>query len=242
MEPVQTDVIARLRKDILLRQGLKKTAGGMAVDMGLGAINHAFPDNSFPLAAVHEFCCTNTENKTATTGFVAGLLSALMKNKGALLWISASRMLFPPAFSAFGIAPDRILFVELPREKDQLWMMEEALKCDGLSAVVGEIRNLDFTASRRLQLAVEQSKVTGFVIRQNPYPNTTACVSRWKITTLPSETDSGLPGIGFPRWNVALTKIRNGQPGTWQLEWNGNAFTPIQQPAVFTYEQQREAS
>lgn len=41
-------------------------------------------------------------------------------------------------------------------------VMEEALKCGGLAAVVGEVQDISFTASRRLQLAVEQSGVTGF--------------------------------------------------------------------------------
>jgi len=34
--------------------------------------------------------------------------------------------------------------------------MEEALKCAGLAAVIGEVREMDFKQSRRLQLAVEQ--------------------------------------------------------------------------------------
>ena len=37
-----------------------------------------------------------------------------------------------------------------------LWVIEEALKCEGLAAVIGEIKELSFTQSRRLQLAVEK--------------------------------------------------------------------------------------
>ena len=107
--------------------------------------------------------------------------------------------------------------------------MEEALKCDGLSAVIGEMQELSFTASRRLQLAVEQSRVTGFILRHNPRNlNTTACVTRWKITSLPSELADDMPGVGFPRWNVELLKIRNGKPGAWQIEWTAGPF-----PAYF---------
>lgn len=239
---MNADIISRLRKDILIRQGLKKQAGGLAVDMGLGSIDRAFPDGTFPLTAVHEFICNSSENKTATTGFIAALLSAMMRRKGVVIWISPSQFLFPPAFSAFGIEPDQIIFIHLPREKDQLWMMEEALKCDCLTAVVGEIRNLDFTASRRLQLAVEQSRVTGFVIRQSAYANTTACVSRWKITTAASEHEDGLPGIGYPRWNIELSKIRNGKPGSWQMEWNGLRLIEITSTPAVTYQLKREAS
>jgi protein ImuA len=64
--------------------------------------------------------------------------------------------------------------------------VEEALRCNRLAAVVAEIGELSFTASRRLQLAVEQSRVTGFILRLKPRNLTsTACVTRWRVTSLP---------------------------------------------------------
>jgi len=91
--------------------------------------------------------------------------------------------------------------------------MEEALKCHGVAAVIGDIKEISLVASRRLQLAVEESAVTGFIIRhaaKNIQSN--SFVSRWRITPLPTEIKDDLPGIGFPRWNVELQKIRNGKP------------------------------
>jgi protein ImuA len=127
------------------------------------------------------------------------------------------------------------------KEKEQLWTIEEALKCDGVTAVIGEMQELSFTASRRLQLAVEQSGVTGFLIRKNPRSLATACVTRWKITPLASEQQDGLPGLGFPRWNVELVKVRNGKPGTWQLEWAGGGFRHVYKLASIDKVQQRKA-
>jgi protein ImuA len=102
------------------------------------------------------------------------------------------------------------------------------LKCEGLAAVVGELSQLDFTVSRRLQLAVEQSRVTGFILRVNPRQlTTTACVTRWQITSLPSVLPGEIPGVGFPRWNVQLLKVRNGKPGNWKIEWNAGKFRHV---------------
>ena len=110
--------------------------------------------------------------------------------------------------------------------------MEEALKCNAVSAVVGEIREINFTASRRLQLAVEQSQVTGFILRSNfRSVNTTACVSRWKITPLASESDD-MPGIGFPKWKVELLRMRNGKSGSWIMQWVDGRFKTNQLPAL----------
>jgi protein ImuA len=224
----KADIIAQLQREILPLQGFRHITTNATLDAGLGPIQKAFPNASFPLGAIHEFISNNMEDATATGGFVAGLVSSIMKSNGALIWISASRMIFPPALRSFGIAPDRIIFIDLRKEKEVLWAMEEALKCKGLSAVIGEIQELNFTASRRLQLAVEQSLVTGFILRRNPKTiNTTACLTRWQITAAQSGLAGDMPGLGFPRWNVELLKVRNGHPGKWQVEFAAGRFRHI---------------
>ena len=164
-----------------------------------------------------------------------------MQNHGACIWISSSRTIFPPALKVFGIEPDRIIFADALKEKDVLWVMEEALKCNGLAAVVADLREISFTESRRLQLAVEQSGVTGFILRHSPRNlNTIACISRWKITTLPSELTDAMPGVGFPRWKIELLKVRNGKPGTWQMEWAAGKFRYISPLVILSQEQKRK--
>lgn len=241
MPATKAEIIAQLQRDILPLQGFKPTPNGIAVDMGLGSMKYAFPNQTFPLGAIHEFCFSQAADSAATIGFIAGIIAILMQRGGAALWISSSRTVFPPALKSFGIAPDKVIFVDLQKEKDILWAMEEALKCDGLAAVVGELRDLSFTASRRLQLAVEQSRVTGFIVRRDPHSlSANACVSRWEITSLPSELPDNLPGVGFPRWNVDLLKIRNGKPGCWKLEWTGKRFRHISRVTSLPQEQRKK--
>ena len=188
----------------------------------------AFPDKVFPVGVVHELLSATAEDAAATNGFIAGITGSLMGKKGACLWVSTKRTIFPPALKVFGIDPERIIFVDVTRQKDVLWAIEEALKCASLSAVIGELSELTFTESRRLQLAVEQSRVTGFIHRYNPRSkNTVACVTRWEIKPLASIMEEGMPGVGFPRWHVQLLKVRNGKPGSWQLEWSAGGFRHI---------------
>jgi len=241
MPATKPDIIAQLQRAILRLQGFKPASNNNIVDPGFGSMNNAFPDKVFPLGAIHEFICGGAEDAAATGGFMAGLLSSLMRGERTSIWISSSRTLFPPALKSFGISPANIIFVDLQKERDVLWAMEEALKCGALSAVVGEMQELSFTASRRLQLVVEQSQVTGFIIRRNyNNPNTTACVTRWKITPLPSESEDNLPGIGYPRWHVELLKVRNGKPGSWQMEWVDGKFRSVYEFASLVQEQQKK--
>ncbi|MES2774388.1 MAG: Error-prone repair protein ImuA [Bacteroidota bacterium] len=228
MNGTKADIIARLQREILPLQGLKPALKNAALNAALGPVRHAFHGASFPLGAIHEFVANGMEDAAATGGFVNGLMSQLLKNKGVAVWISGIRTIFPPALQLFGIQPDTIIFIDLKKETEILWAMEEALKCKGLAAVIGEMKELSFTASRRLQLAVEQSQVTGFVLRRNPKRlEANACVSRWKIISLPSLQEDGMPGVGFPRWKVELSKTRNGKPGSWEIEWVAGHFKHV---------------
>lgn len=227
MQQFRADIVRNLRTQIQRLEGFR-SRGGLPDPARLSS----FPWSSFPFGAVHEFLCARREDVAPTSGFIAGLLAHVTGRRVVTLWISAGRRLFPSALKAFGLDPECFLFIDVARETEVLWAMEESLKCPAVSAVVGEIGNIDFTASRRLQLAVEQSHATGFVVRNTSRMiGTTAFVSRWRITTLPSNVDDNLPGVGFPVWKVELLRMRNGRPGSWIVRWENEAFVGDQSRA-----------
>jgi len=229
MAVAKKELIERLQKDILQWEGYRPPVAGKRSLLGLGPVEEVFPNGTFPVAAVHELVCGTAEQAAASGGFITAMLSALLKQGGICVWIGRARRLFAPALTVFGVEPHKVIFISLNKDKDALWVMEEALKCAGLSAVVCEVRELDFKQSRRLQLAIEHSRVTGFVLRNaSGKLSSTACAARWQIQSLPSADLDGLPGLGFPRWRVELLKVRNGQTGSWVLEWQQDHFVPIE--------------
>lgn len=231
----------QLQREILALQGFRRSGANPSLDTGLGPLQAAFPEQSFPTGAIHEFLSYSPEDAAASSGFIAALSSQLLSGKGFCLWISTRRYIFPPALKSFGIAPERIIFLDHPRPKEALWALEEALKCKALGCVVGEIPELSFSESRRLQLAVEESRVTGFIHRHRPRSeNTVACVSRWKIRPLESFAPDELPGPGLPRWNVELLRVRNGRPGAWPLEWSKGALRLVHAPPIQAVQQTRK--
>lgn len=224
----RADIIARLQQDILHLQGQRPVRDEPVGRVKLGPILNSFPHKTFPTGAVHEYITTTPGDAAATTGFVSGILSALMQHGGYCVWISPEKIIFPPGLKSFGIEPDHVLFIHLRKEKDICWALEAALQVEGLAGVVSELPDLDFTVSRRLQLAVEKSGVTGFVLRHQPRKlHPTACVGRWQISSLASYHPERLPGVGFPCWNINLQKIRGGKPGSWQMVWMDGHFQEL---------------
>lgn len=234
MNNSKTHILAQLKKEILPLQGLRSCVHGEAVDVGLGGMASAFPNGQFPLAAVHEFCYNNGEEWAASGGFLSGILSSVLDKHRTALWIG-STVPFTPALVYFGMLPHHHLFIHPKGEKETLWAIEEALQCNSIGAVVSDLKELSFTASRRLQLLVESSGVPLFLLRRQPKNISTSCVTRWQIKPLPSEGEDDLPGIGFPRWQVDLLKVRNGKGGSWVVEWSPVGFRFIlPQTAVLT--------
>jgi protein ImuA len=50
--------------------------------------------------------------------------------------------------------------------------------------------------------------------------------------------EAGMPGVGFPRWTVELLKVRNGNPGTWQMEWAAGSFRTMEERNHFLVSEQ----
>jgi len=233
MKTLKEEIIGKLRQDILRWEGFRPRKPGESDSFGLGPIESAFPNGDFPTGAIHEFISSCPEDTAATGGFIAGLVQKLLSGGGACLWISYTRRIYPPALKLFGVDPDRVIFVDVPVQKDVLWVTEEALKCEGVATVICETKDLSFTESQRLQLAVEKSHVTGFVLRKDVKKvNTTACVTRWQVRPVRSQLKRGMPGVGHPRWQVELLKVKNGKPGNWIVEWKMQNFQAIITPQI----------
>jgi protein ImuA len=236
-------IIEQLQQQIERLQGSQTCSAHYKASLGLGAIETAFPGKVFTKGAVHELISNSSEQASCTSGFISVLLGKLIQQSGYCLWISHTprRSVFPNALKKFGIDPEKILFVDAARAKDALWAIEEALKCDALTAVVGEITELSFNDSRRLQLAVEKSQVTGFIHRFRPKTeNPVACVSRWKISPVASSiTDN--TGVGFSRWHVELLKVRNGKPNEWQVQWSPKGLEYIEDSVIHELDERSTA-
>lgn len=275
MNGSKADIKAQLQRSILLMQGFKPATNDIDVNTGLRFIQNSFPNSRFPLGVTHEFFCNNVEEVSASCAFASAIISTLIKNGGFSFWISSFQNIFPPSLQLFGIHPEKIIFLHIKNEKEKLWAMEEALKCDALSFVIGEINEISFTESRRFQLITEKSKVTGFIIRRNPKNLSTASVTRWNIKPAHSQfenfnqsllgcsddsfvenfnvkslknnkinyfdfTGKGMPGIGYPKWDVALLKVRNGKPGSWKIQWRKEKFELVDQQGLIIQEEQRK--
>jgi protein ImuA len=224
-----SEVINRLQQDILALGGVRKPTTIDANQGGLAMFQSHFPHQCFPLGAMHEFRACAPADVAVSAAFITALISNCLPAEAVVCWIGEQPQIYPPALALFQLQPHQVFFIRATSSKNRQYCIEEALRCSSIHAVVAELPQLDFTQSRRFQLAVEKSAVTGFVINAGAKSTAiTGCVSRWCVSALPSKISGGMPGVGFPRWKVILEKMRNGKPGKWELEWNNGHFVPVE--------------
>jgi protein ImuA len=196
--------------------------------LGVAAIDRALPGGGIARGALHEILGSSgdEEDGALAAAFAARILGQLIGiGDGLVLWCLARPDLYGPGLAAHGLDPGRVVLVQVPRDAEILWAMEEGLRAPGILAVVGEIGSLPAVASRRLQLAAEHSGITALLLRrwrdggqaarERALPN--AAVTRWRITALPSRAAPGEPGVGQPRWRVELLRCRGGEPASWEM-------------------------
>ena len=211
-------------------------AGQAAVPTGLAAIDAVLPQGGLLTGALHEVEAGPAPSGRvaahdgAALGFAAHLMGRFAAGTpGTLLWCRRPSGVFDappyaPALAAW-FDPARLLMVTARRDEDVFWAMEEGLRCPGIAAVLGETRATDATAGRRLSLAAEKSGVPALLLRPQPAPPQSVCVTRWRIASAPSRSTPGLHDVGTARWHLELRRNRFGAPSiaeipSWLVEWN----------------------
>jgi protein ImuA len=138
--------------------------------------------------------------------------------------------LYGPGLDLMGLAMERLIILRVPRARDVLWAMEEALKCRAVGAVVAEFADeeADLVAMRRLALAAREGGGFGLILHQThcPSPPPSTAMTRWEVASVRGARDL-FGGLGLTTFALSLVKNRRGRTGQWRLSWDHHerAFT-----------------
>jgi protein ImuA len=216
----------RLRSRIATLEGTGRESVAGVISLGEAQVDAALPWGGLPLGCLHEVAPILSPEGIedgAALGFAALLLGRLAAARGRpVLWVAARNDLYPPGLAGLGLAPERLLMVRPGPAAQGLWALEEAVRCAGLSGVLGEVRGIDFTAARRLQLAARGSGVAALLLNRGQPCG--PAVTRWRVGPAPGEGLSAEGGRSW-RWRLELTHCRGrgaGEEGVvsaWTVEW-----------------------
>ena len=151
---------------------------------------------------------------------------AMLQNQGYVFVADRWRRFYPPAAVHMGIEASKMVVVQPAPScemtaHEEIWAIDQALRCSGVSAVVAWMDRLDSRAFRRLQLAVEAGQSLGVLVR----PLQAQTQPTWSDVQLQvtptsggtSESSANPSSIGNRRWQITLLRQRS-RAGTSTLE------------------------
>jgi hypothetical protein len=186
------------------------TASLPGLPTGFAALDRCLPGGGWPQQGLIEIL--TDRHGIGELSLLMPALATLCRNPregggnegGWLAWISPPYQPYAPALAASGIDVHRVLVVRARAPAE--WAMEQALRSEACSAVLGWADPREMQSLRRLQLAAEQSRCLAVLFRpvqagQRPSP-----------AALRIELQANRTGL-----QVRIVKSRGGPPACVQL-------------------------
>jgi protein ImuA len=213
-------------------------SGEARLGLGVASLDRAL-GGGLAKGALHEIGPAAPRDGGAATGFAIALAVLALREGRQAIWIrpdfvaAEAGELYGPGLALMGLSLQRLVVLEVPRVRDGLWAMEEALQCRAAGAVVTELmgEDADLTATRRLALAAGAGGGLGLILRHQPCRAANAAMTRWEVASAAGERD-GFSGLGLPAFAVSLVKNRHGPTGQWRLSWDHHERAFVTAPAL----------
>lgn len=199
--------LQQLRAEIARLEGFSPPEAARHCPTGWPSVDAGLPGGGLLEGALHEIHAPDPADGAAM-GFAARLIARFQARapEHAALWTSCRADLFPPGLATLGIDPGRLLLARCQTSSDVQYTIEEGMKSRSLSAVFGEMGEIGFAVSRRLQLAAAETGTTLVLLRPARFGgDPSAAVTRWRAESRPGG------------WSLTLFRCRNGRPGYWPM-------------------------
>ncbi|WP_437221932.1 ImuA family protein [Planctomicrobium sp. SH661] len=94
------------------------------------------------------------------------LVRHLQRERVTPILIDNQQEFFPPGAAELGLDLDHLMVVQPRSLADQLWAMEQALRCEGNVVVLSTLGRIPANTYRRLKLAAERGMNLGLFVRE----------------------------------------------------------------------------
>ena len=200
-------LVEALRARMARWEGSRRRPGDTPVSTGSQAIDALLPGRGFRRGTLVEWLTAGEGGGAESLALVAAREAC--REGGALVILDRHREFYPPEAIRRGIEPEGLIVVQAASQADNLWALDQALRCPAVAAALAWPEKLDPKTFRRMQLAVEQGGGLGLLVRpeQVRHEPSWADVRLW-VRPLPGAG----PGTGR-RLGVELLRSRQGGGG-----------------------------
>lgn len=200
-------LVAVLRERIAGLEGPRRPEGEAPVASGCGPLDRLLPEGGFRRGTLVEWLAEG--DGTGALTLALGTAREALAEGGALVVVDRRREFYAPAAARLGINLVDLILVQPSSTADELWAIDQALRCPGVAAVVAWPERLDGRTFRRLQLAAEEGGAIGLLLRD--------CRVRheptWAEVRMGVEPLPPAPPVEGRRLRIELLRCRGGDEG-----------------------------
>ena len=203
-------VVEALRARLRRFEGKRVADDTPPISSGCRELDRLLPTNGFPRGSLIE--CLGDGPHACGAGMFAMIAARQAAAEGGVIVVLDSQHRFyPPAAAVLGVDLEEVVVVRARRRHDQLWALDQALRCPAVAAVWAPLEQLDEHDFRRLQLAVEEGGGLGLLVRSRRARNQPSW-SDIRFWIEPRVVDSRQLGVGR-RLRVEVSRCRRGGGG-----------------------------
>jgi len=204
-----TQRIDRLRRAIARLENGRRAGDSELVSSGCEGLDRLLPDRGFRYGTLVEWLVSGQGSGGETLALIAARQAC--RQGGSVVVLDESHEFYPPAAVYLGIALDKLIVVQAANAADNLWALDQILRCPGVAAALAWPQKLDGRSFRRLQLAAEQGGGLGLLIRPESVRHEPSWADvRLLVAPLPMTTASRCAGR---RLRIELLHGRGGARG-----------------------------
>jgi protein ImuA len=164
MKVPPAEMVRSLRQQLRALEADRRPASDVSISSGCAGLDELLPGKSFRPGQLVEWVADGLGSGAGTLALVVARQACCVTG-GALVVADRAGNFYPPAALAWGIDGRRLIVVRASREKDELWALDQCLRCVGVAAVWAGVERLQECWFRRLQLAAESGGVLGLWVR-----------------------------------------------------------------------------
>jgi protein ImuA len=230
---MSTAILSQLANQIRALETANRSQPGksLAISTGCPALDARLPQGGYEPGTIVEWL----EPTHGCGGFYLAMAAARqavghgstvhgLAGINSKYWVVVDRKqrFYPPAAQAMGLPLDRLIVLRPTNQADEMWAIDQALRCSAIGAVIAELEEVNELQARRFQLAAEQGESLGLWLRpasvrkQPSWSEIQWLIEPW---LLPARGDDAYrKGQNVRRIGIQSLRMRGGKSGQrWTL-------------------------
>jgi protein ImuA len=151
--PSRRQIVAQLRSELRQWENVRASEGSPVLSTGWADLDKLLPENGLRRGCLVEWLAAGPGSGAGTLALAAAREAG--REGGPVVVVESRNEFYPPAAALAGIELSQLIVVRVRSAQDEIWAVDQALRCPAVGSVVCWTERFDQRGRRRWQLSAE---------------------------------------------------------------------------------------